>query len=72
MWPMAKQAHRRVLRRLYPKHLDRHVQEFPVHHKMCERDTVNQLDSMYDGKEGERLTYMSPTDPTEVPLGARI
>ena len=56
-WSMLKRAHKGTFHKISPKHLDRYVQEFVGRHNIRRSDTIDQMQAMVKGLEGDPLRY---------------
>ena len=56
-WSMLKRAHKGTFHKLSEKHLNRYVEEFAGRHNIRRADTIDQMNAMVKGLEGERLRY---------------
>ena len=56
-WSMLKRAHKGTFHKISPKHLQRYVAEFAGRHNICDKDTIDQMNSVIAGMIGRRLLY---------------
>ena len=71
LWSMLKRAHKGTFHKLSPKHLDRYVQEFAGRHNIRERDTLEQMGTIFGAMHESKLSYKDLIKPNGLSSGAR-
>ena len=68
---MLKWAHMGTFHKIFPKHLNRYVQEFSGKHNVRELGTLAQMAALVAGLVGKRLMYTDLTADNGLSAGAR-
>ena len=70
-WTMMERGHGGIYRKMSPKHLQRHVDEFAGRHNVRNADTIKQMEGLVTGMIGKRLRYEDLTAENGLSSGAR-
>ena len=60
-WAMMKRGFHGTYHRMFPKHLQRYVNEFAGRHNIRDKDTIEQMCRLACGLFGRRLKYRNLT-----------
>ena len=70
-WSMFKRGYVCVYHKVSPKHLNRHVTEFPGRHSDCGRGAIDRTGEIAEGMGGKRFRCRDLIRPGGLPAGAK-
>lgn len=70
-WSPTLNHDKKLVLKISPKYLDRHVQEFAARHSMHEHNTIDIIGAVADGGVGKRLRYRELIPDHGLASGAR-